>query len=38
VPFGHLRPIASMLTIDAIHDIGFACLGLTAGLAALWSP
>jgi hypothetical protein len=27
-----------MLTTAPVHEIGFACLGLTVGLAALWSP
>jgi hypothetical protein len=38
VPLSHLHPIDAMLSTDAIHQVGFACLGLTAGLAALWSP
>jgi hypothetical protein len=38
VPLGHLRPIDAMLTVSAVNEIGFGCLGLTVGLAALWSP
>jgi hypothetical protein len=38
VPLGHLRQVDPMLNINAIHEGGFACLGLAVGLAALWSP
>jgi hypothetical protein len=38
VPLGHLRQFDKMLNVDPVHEIGFACLGLLVGLAALWSP
>jgi hypothetical protein len=38
VPLGHVRQIDAMLNLPAMHAIGFACLGLIVGLAALWSP
>jgi hypothetical protein len=38
VPLGHLHQIDAMLDTGLVHAIGFACLGLIVGLAALWSP
>lgn len=38
MPLGHVYQIDAMLGISAIHEIGFECLGLVVGLAALWSP
>jgi hypothetical protein len=38
VPVGHLHQVDAMLTVAPVHEIGFGCLGLVAGLAALWSP
>jgi len=38
VPLGHLHPIVEMLNLGPVHEAGFVALGLTVGLAALWSP
>lgn len=38
VPVGHLHQFDKMLNVGPVHEIGFACLGLLVGLAALWSP